>query len=402
MPKPLSGIRVIELANYVAAPVVGRMLADLGAEVIKIEGRGGDAWRLTAASLTQTTLDENPIFDMFNAGKKSISLNLKNDKGREVFFRLLEGADILLTNTRHQSLVKLGVDYESLKDRFPRLIYATLTGYGYEGPDCNAPGFDNIAFWGRTGFIADMSIDAPGSYPVNTRAAMGDVASGSILFGSIMTALYQRANTGKGDFVTVSLYNAGIWIMGGCLVMAEKPYSHHFPEPRMTGNPMNLPYRCADEQWIRCTVFEYERYAHKVFEALGVTEKMEHLGVKDMKSLMEKAAQVVPIFEAAFLKGSSAQWLAVFQNLDIVSGRLNHFADVFEDRQALENEYIQSYHCLNGESRMITTLPVRLGSQGAIQIGAPFVCGEHNEEILQSLGYTAEEIAEMRSIGTLC
>ena len=121
MPKPLSGIKVIELANYVAAPVVGRMLADLGAEVIKIEGRGGDAWRLTAASLTQTTQDENPIFDMFNAGKKSISLNLKDNKGREVFFRLLEDADILLTNTRHQSLVKLGMDYESLKDRFPRL-----------------------------------------------------------------------------------------------------------------------------------------------------------------------------------------------------------------------------------------------------------------------------------------
>ena len=402
MPKPLSGIKVIELANYVAAPVVGRMLADLGAEVIKIEGRGGDAWRLTAASLTQTTQDENPIFDMFNAGKKSISLNLKDNKGREVFFRLLEDADILLTNTRHQSLVKLGMDYESLKDRFPRLIYATLTGYGYEGPDCNAPGFDNIAFWGRTGFIADMSIDSPGSYPVNTRAAMGDVASGSILFGSIMTALYQRANTGNGDFVTVSLYNAGIWIMGGCLVMAERPYNHRFPEPRMTGNPMNLPYKCSDGQWIRCTVFEYERYADKMFAALGVGEEMAHLGVTDMKSMMKKAAQVVPIFEAAFSKKTSMQWLAIFKSLDIVSGRLNHFADVFEDRQAIENEYIQPYRCLNGQSRMITTLPVRLGSQGTIKIGAPFACGEHNEEILHSLGYTAEDIAAMRSGGTLC
>ena len=165
---------------------------------------------------------------------------------------------------------------------------------------------------------------------------------------------------------------------------------------------MNLPYKCADEQWLRCTVFEYECYAHKVFEALGVTEKMEHLGVKDMKSLMEKAAQVVPIFETAFLKKTSVQWLAIFKSLDIVCGKLGHFADVFEDRQALENEYIQSYHCRNGESRMITTIPVRLGSQGAIQIGAPFACGEHNEEILQSLGYTAEDIAMMRSSGTLC
>ena len=189
MSKPLEGIRVIEMANYVAAPIVGRMLADMGAEVIKIEGRGGDAWRNTSASHTQTGWDENPLFDLFNVGKKSLSLNMKTPEGKKIFFELLEKADVLITNTRQQSLVKLGVDYDSLKDRFPRLIYATLTGYGYEGPDCNAPGFDNIAFWSRPGFSADMTIEGPGSYPVNSRYAMGDTISGTTLFGGIMTAL---------------------------------------------------------------------------------------------------------------------------------------------------------------------------------------------------------------------
>ena len=107
----------------------------MGADVIKIEGRGCDAWRITAAGLTKTELNENPVFDSSNAGKKSLSLNLKAPEGKEIFFKLLEDADILITNTRHQSLVKLGVDYDSIKNRFPRLIYATLTGYGYEGPD---------------------------------------------------------------------------------------------------------------------------------------------------------------------------------------------------------------------------------------------------------------------------
>ena len=130
--KPLEGIRVIELANYVAAPIVGRMCADLGAQVIKIEGRGGDAWRSTSADHTKTQFDENPLFDIFNVGKKSVSLNMKTEQGKEVFFKLLEDADILITNTRQQSLVKLGVDYDSLKNRFPRLIYATVTGYGYD------------------------------------------------------------------------------------------------------------------------------------------------------------------------------------------------------------------------------------------------------------------------------
>ena len=172
MNKPMEGITVIELANYVAGPVVGRMLADMGARVIKIEGRGGDAWRNTSASNTQTEWDENPLFDLFNIGKRSFSLNLKTEEGKAIFFKLLEKADILITNTRQNALIKLGVDYDSLKERYPRLIYATLTGYGYNGPDCNAPGFDNIAFWSRPGFSADMTIDGPESYPVNSRYGM--------------------------------------------------------------------------------------------------------------------------------------------------------------------------------------------------------------------------------------
>lgn len=401
MTRPLAGVKVVELANYVAAPVVGRMLADLGADVVKIEGRGGDTWRVTAAGLTKTEQDENPVFDIFNAGKKSLSLNLKDPKGKEVFFKLLEDADVMITNTRHQSLVKLGVDYDSIKERFPKLIYGTLTGYGYEGPDCDAPGFDNIAFWSRPGFLADMAIDSPGSYPVNSRGAIGDVASGSLLFGGIMTALYQREKTGKGDFVTMSLFNAGIWMAGGCLMMAEKPYSYPFPEPRLSGNPMNLAYKCADNQWMRCTVFEYDRYAAKVFNALGIAEEISALGISDMKTLMAKAPQAIPIYEKAYLKKTSAEWLAIFKSLDVVCGKLNHFADVFEDEQALANEYIQPYQCLNGQTRMITTAPVRLGSQGALKIGAPFAPGAHTVGVLQGLGYSADAIAEMKESGAL-
>ncbi len=403
MNRPLEGLKVIELANYVAAPTVGRMCADMGANVIKIEGRGGDAWRTTAAGLTKTGEDENPVFDSSNAGKKSISLNLKAPEGKEIFFKLLEDADILITNTRHQSLVKLGIDYNSIKDRFPRLIYATLTGYGYEGPDCDAPGFDNIAFWSRPGFLADMMIDSPGSYPVNSRAAMGDIASGSLLFGSVMTALYQREKTGKGDLVTMSLFNAGIWIMGGCIIMAGKPYGHSFPEKRIAGgNPMNLAYKCSDGDWVRCTIFEYERYANKFFDALGVKAELDALGVCDMKSLIANCDSAVPMFEKAYSAKSSAEWLATFKALDIVCGKLNHFADVFEDPQALANNYVQSYTCANGAERMLTTSPVRLESQGYFVAGKPIsYCGEHNGEVLGDLGYDEAKIAELKASGVL-
>ena len=399
--KPLAGIRLIELANYVAAPIVGRIAADLGAEVIKIEGRGGDAWRATSLGHTKTEQTENPLFDIFNVGKKSISLNMKSEEGKEVFFKLLEGADILVTNTRNQSLVKLGVDYESLKDKYPRLVYATLTGYGYEGPDCNAPGFDNIAFWSRSGFAADMTFDAPGSYPVNSRYAMGDTIAGTTLFGGVMTALYQREKTGKGDFVTMSLYNAGIWAFGGSIVMAEKPYCHEFPEKRNFGIPTNLPYRCADGEWIRCTFFEFERYSERFFGALGIPEVPAQLGVVTMADAMEAAETLVPMFEKIFVTKTSEEWLKTFRELDIVSGKINHFADVLEDEQAWANQYLQTYTCGNGAERVLPTCPVRLGSQGPMKLGAPFLYGEHNRSILADLGYTEEQIDDVIAKGAL-
>lgn len=399
--KPLAGIKVLELANYVAAPIIGRICADMGAQVIKIEGRGGDAWRATSANHTQTQYDENPLFDLFNVGKKSISLNMKTQEGKEIFFQLLESADIFITNTRQQSLVKLGVDYDSLKDRFPRLIYAAITGYGYHGPDCDAPGFDNIAFWSRPGFSADMAIDAPGSYPVNSRYAMGDTIAGTTLFGGVMTALYQREKTGQGDFVTMSLYGAGVWSFGGSIIMAEQPYRHRFPEVRDMGIAMNLAYKCADGEWVRCTIFEFERYSEKFFHALGVTQEMERLNISSLQKMMEKADVLVPIYEKCFLAKSSEEWLHIFRELDIVCGRLNHFKDVLEDEQAWANEYIQKYHCTNGAERILTTCPVRLASQGTFSLGKPIMYGESNQEILLDLGYSEEQVKELKKTGVL-
>lgn len=401
MKKPLEGIKIIELASYVAAPIVGRMCADLGAEVIKIEEHGGDAWRETCMGHTQTGPDENPLFDLYNVGKKSISLNLKSAQGKEILFKLLDKADIFLTNTRNKSLIKRGIDYDSLKERFPQLIYATLTGYGYEGPDCNAPGFDNIAFWSRSGFSADMSIDAPGSYPVNSRFAMGDAATGSILFGSIMAALYQREKTGKGDFVTLSLYNAGIWIMGGCITMAQKPYEHQYPEKRNFGIPMNLAYKCADGEWLRCTIFEYDRYAEKFYTALGVVEDMKKLEITNMDQLKAKAEQVVPLYEKAFFRKSSDEWLKIFEDLDIVCGKLSHFKDTLVDEQAWANAYLQKYRCQNGAERIIATSPVRFGSQGPLATGKPVLYSENTLEILKKLGYSGQEIQNMKENGAL-
>ncbi len=158
MSGPLSGIKVVELAAFVAAPSAGRILADLGAEVIKVEAPSGDGWRITGVSYRpRFNKDENPVFDIYNTGKKFISLNLKTEAGKEAMFKLLEDADVFLTNTRPAGLKRLGLAYEDLKDKYPKLIYALVLGYGEKGPEKDTPAFDTTAFWSRAGFMRDLS-----------------------------------------------------------------------------------------------------------------------------------------------------------------------------------------------------------------------------------------------------
>ena len=157
--KPLEGITVVDLSTFVAAPVCGRLLADMGARVIKVEAVRGDTWRGTGHNHVpdRYNKDENPVFDIYNTGKEFISLNLKAPEGKEAMLKLLSGADVFLTNTRPAALKRLGLDAEQLRSQFPGLIYALLVGYGEKGPDADNPAFDSTAFWSKSGFLHDQA-----------------------------------------------------------------------------------------------------------------------------------------------------------------------------------------------------------------------------------------------------
>lgn len=168
--KPLEGIKVVELASFVAAPAAGRMLAEMGADVIRVESTAGDPWRFYGVNCGLPVADEeNPLFDLYNLGKRDIQLDTKTPEGKEILLRLLGEADVFITNNRLKSLVRADLDYDSLKDRFPKLIYGLVTGYGQTGPDVDAPGYDGVAFFSRSGMLADMA--EPGGYPEAHRAA---------------------------------------------------------------------------------------------------------------------------------------------------------------------------------------------------------------------------------------
>ena len=252
MSKPLEGYTVVEMSTFVAGPVTARLLADLGATVIKVERPEGDAWRETGISYLPLRFshEENPVFDIYNAGKQHIALNAKNPQGMEVLLKLLEKADVFVTNTRPGALKRLGLDYETLKTRFPRLVYAILLGYGEKGSDAEMPAFDTSAFWARSGFLRDLALRREDYAPVQPPYSMGDTVSGYLLVAEVCAALLRRERTGQGDLVKSSLLHNSIFTMGTMAITSQPPFGRVYPEDRPGWSAPCGDYQCADGEWV--------------------------------------------------------------------------------------------------------------------------------------------------------
>ena len=354
---PLEGLKVLELTTYVAAPTCGKLLGDQGADVIKVEPPQGDAWRYSLAR--ERT---NPRFHICNAGKRSVVLDLKTEAGMSAMMRLMAQADIFITNTRSRSLARLGLDYETLRVRFPRLIYALLTGYGEQGPEANLPGFDTVAYWAKSGFMRDMSIDTGNSYPVDAPVGVGDSVTGLALYGAILTALFRRERTGEGDFVTTSLYNTGIWAVSGSIVLSQYP-DVHLPRPRNRCSPEGTSYRCADGDWIQLCILEFDRYAPTLFEALGYPGILNDPKFSTFEARTIHNEELLRLAEQVFATKTVDEWLSILQPLDIVCCRIAHFSDVPHSEQAWANGYVERVSYPDGNEYVIPRSPLRMASQ---------------------------------------
>ncbi|MBE6969314.1 MAG: CoA transferase [Ruminococcaceae bacterium] len=401
MSLPLKGIRVIELSNYVAAPSATRILSALGATVIKIEAFGGDVWRNNCKANIQRGDEENPLFDMCNAGKSSICINIKDKDGFALLMRMLETADVFVTNTRSKSLKKLGLDGETLCARFPRLIYGVVNGYGDKGPDADTAGFDSMAFWVRSGFQLDMAEANLSSYPVCTPSGVGDCVAGCILVAGLMTALYNREKTGRGEIVKSSLYGAAVWTMGLMVIKAEAKYNKPFPMTREMEGALTSKYMCKDGQWFVLMALDYNRDAQKIYNILGIAEEVRALGVVDLMTKTKHNAELSAIFQRAFLAKNLDEWTALFKAADIVSGPMSHFRDVAEDEQAWANGFVEEYRFRNGETCVMPCQPVRLASVESKPTKFAPLPGEQTDEVLRAYGYSEEEILGLRARGAV-
>ncbi len=396
--KPLDGVRVVELTTFVAAPICGRMMSDLGADVVKIENLSGDPWRFAGASMGMPMEEnENPCFDFYNTGKKDIAVNLKTDDGMKVLLQLLEKADVFITNTRLKSLKKLGIDYESIHKKYPALIYGTISGYGDKGPDAEKPGFDNVAFWCVPGYMSDMSY-TENPYPVLPATGLGDAVTGTSLLSGILAALFARERTGNGDYVTVSLLNNALWVMNGMITPAQDKYGHKYPYSRFVALPFTAAYKCRDGERIMLSIVDIQKDMAKLYKALERPDLLDDPRFGTSDNAIQHRRELFNILDPIFASRSCDEWVDILQSQDIVCSKMTHFNEATKNPQAWANDYLEFHQFRNGEKCIFPTCPIRIDSMGKIESKEAPMCGENTMEILNELGYSNEKILEMVSL----
>lgn len=391
---PLEGVRVVEYANFVAAPACGRLLADWGAEVIKIEPHEGDTMRFVGFQWNfPTAEDENAFFEIENSGKKGIVVDTRTKEGVEVIYKLLEKADVFLTNTRQIALDKSGLNYEEIKKRAPHIIFAHLLGYGEKGPAKDNPAFDYTAYFSR-GAVA-MSLMEKDTSPCNPVAGLGDHYAGATLAGGVLAALYKQRQTGKGERVTVSLFHTAVYGMGIPICAAQ--YGYHMPITRKTPpNPLNTTFKCSDGKWIQLAFFQYDKWFPNFCNI--VIERPDLIGGKysTMKSAVQHVEEFVPMMEEEFAKRPIDEWCRRLQEAGIPHEKLAVPADVLEDEQCWANNYLLKHTYDSGNEGIIFNTPVMFTENGRDQyVPAPRL-GQHTDELLKEAGYGDAELSKLK------
>ena len=392
--KPLEGIRVVELSTMLAGPMTARILAEWGADVIKVESMNGDAWRKQAGTtMSPCTPDANPNYDMQNLNKRFVSLNMRTEEGKEAMMKLLEKADILVTNYRIQALEGMGLTYDQLKGKFPRLIHASVLGYGAEGPEKDRPGYDYTAFFSRTGLMADLA--PAGAGPLVPIGGVGDHSVAVALAGGIAAALYRRTVTGEGDKVDVSLVQSGVFI--GSTGVLNGFNGRVLPRDRYDcGHAGSNTYQGSDGEWLYLAVIDYRRFPD--FCALiGMPEIATDPKYSTAEAYYKNKTELTKIFDKVFAQHPVAYWDKVLEEHDLPHEVLRHFKDVPDDPQVIANHYAYKYEYPDGTKTVFVNGPVHFGSVDPSKIPCKISgkIGRDTAQVLEELGYSKEQISSM-------
>jgi crotonobetainyl-CoA:carnitine CoA-transferase CaiB-like acyl-CoA transferase len=334
MSGPLQGVKVIEMGVWVAGPAATGLMADWGADVIKVEPPAGDPQRFVFGALGVADQKGVPPFEIDNRGKRSVVLDLRNDDDLQKMFALLEEADVFVSNVRPAGLARMGLDPESLTKRFPRLIYGQLTGYGATGPDVDKAGYDIGAFWSRSG-LAHTTV-APDELPPAIRSGQGDHTTGLSMAAGVLAALFDRERTGAGRVVSTSLLRTGIYTLGwdvGVYLRFGKRQSTK--SSRKNPAPQMNCYRCADGRAFWLLGMEADRHFPGLLKAIGREELAGVENFKNARARSINAGEFTAVLDEHFATQDYAYWTARFDENDVWWAPLNSIADAVADPQVI-------------------------------------------------------------------
>jgi crotonobetainyl-CoA:carnitine CoA-transferase CaiB-like acyl-CoA transferase len=390
--RALEGIRVLDITQFMAGPFCAMMLADLGADVIKIEPPAGESTRRMVGAVGT----ESPAFNAVNRGKRSLVLNLKSSAGQHALTRLARSTDILVENYRPGVMGALGLDYQPLAAVNPGLIYASISGYGQTGPDRGKGGFDLIA----QGVAGIMSITGePGGAPVKAGIPVTDLGAAMFALTGILAALAYRHRTGRGQYVDTSLVEAGVALS----VWEATEYFSGLgaPQPMGSAHRMNAPYqaiRCADG-YITIGA-NTDRLFRRLCEALGHTEWAGEGEFADNASRVRNRTRLAALIETVTVGHPVRRWLELLDAREIPCGPINDYSQVFADRQIRAREMvIETDHPVLGRLRTLGS-PIKLSRTPPDATRRAPLLGEHTREVLKEHGFSNEEIDRLSTMDT--
>ena len=391
-----SGLKVVDLASFIAAPGAAVILSDFGADVIKVEPPVGDLWRIGHKVPPQPQATDPYPWHLANRNKRGMTLDLKSPSSRSVVEKLVKWADVLIVNTPHPARKKLKIEYDDVAQWNPRLIYADLTGFGEKGPDADLPGFDITSYWARSGLLS-MTRDAgaPPTWPV---AGSGDNATAVGLYSAIVTALYRRERTGKGSYVTTSLLAEGIWSASVSIQAALCGAKFYPPHDRR--NPANAAlnvYRASDGAWFVLLITP-DKLA-SVAKAIGRAELLTDPRFSDPAKLIANMSQLATILDEVFSAKPMAHWHEVLNGVHVTFGVVQGPEEVINDPQLRSNDIVVPLEGAGGKLTSTISSPIQVHGVAKVPARRAPALGEHNEEILKQLGFSTSEIEDLRASG---
>ena len=396
----MEGVRVVEVAEHTFVPAAAMILADWGADVIKVEraSNGGDASRHMRV-IQRPGLKSNPFFEAANRNKRGVALELTTPKGRELLYRLVDDADVFITNMRDDAQAKLGIDSATLMARNPRLIYASGTGYGTRGPMKESRGFDFPSSWCRSG-SAYVQTPVNGDPPPTQPGSVGDLTGGATLAGAIAAALFRRERTGKGAVIDHALYMMGTYIMSQSLIAASMGWKPAGPPPPRTSTPMPLMnmYRTRDDRWLVLTLL-YDQWWPDFCDHVGRPEWADDERFHDADARAVNCVELIAELDSIFVTRTLAEWEAQFASLAGVWSPVKSPDEVIIDEQALANGFVSPVTFPDGDQYLVGVSPAQFDGRPVGELHASPTHGQHTDDVMRELGLTTEQIDALRASG---